>query len=248
MKTVGPIGFTIPENRIDPKPAVPDSILEQHPWHWDPMKQDHTDREDSYMGNLEVDFDWEDLAQYAINRANTVSNGVPEKFWHYDYDTETIYHSTDNVNDAPIREQALLALRNNTHTAENSQYFKCANEDFGEWEEPLRKLFPNLKPETMGISLFIQPPGHTIWSHVDTYSSFIRRVGGKPDYSRLRRYMVFVRDWDFGHFFHYGNHCFNQWRAGECWDLTPGVYHGSANAGVSPKLTIHWSGELKDDA
>ena len=55
----------------------------------------------------------------------------------------------------------------------------------------------------------------------------------------------FVRDWDFGHFFHYGNYCFNQWRAGDLWDLVPGVYHGSANAGLNPKITIHWSGEIK---
>jgi hypothetical protein len=27
----------------------------------------------------------------------------------------------------------------------------------------------------------------------------------------------------------------------------PGVYHGSANAGLNPKITIHWSGELKDN-
>jgi hypothetical protein len=96
------------------------------------------------------------------------------------------------------------------------------------------------------VSLFVQPPGHTIWSHTDTYSSFIRRTGGaKADYTVLRRYMAFVRDWDFGHFFHYGNHCFNQWQAGDLWDLKPGIYHGSANAGINPKITIHWSGELK---
>jgi len=86
-----------------------------------------------------------------------------------------------------------------------------------------------------------------MYTHVDTYSSFIRRTGDtKADYTVLRRYMAFVRDWDFGHFFHYGNHCFSQWKAGECWDLVPGVYHGSANAGMNPKITIHWSGELKD--
>ena len=168
-----PLGFKIPSKRIDPKPAVPDSILEQHPWHWDPMKTDHTDREDSYMGVLDVDFDWEELAQYAINRANTVSNGIPEKYWRYDYEEETIYHSTDNVNEAPIREQALLALKNNSHNENNSQYFKCANEDFGEYLEPLKAMFPQLRQDKMGVSLFIQPPGHTIWSHVDTYSSLL---------------------------------------------------------------------------
>ena len=86
-----------------------------------------------------------------------------------------------------------------------------------------------------------------MYSHVDTYSSFIRRTGdGKADYSKLRRYMAFVTDWDWGQFFHYGNHNFQPWRKGDCWDLVPGIYHGSANCGLNPKMTIHWSGELKD--
>ena len=28
-------------------------------------------------------------------------------------------------------------------------------------------------------------------------------------------------------------------------EIKPGIYHGSANAGINPKITIHWSGEIK---
>lgn len=238
---IDPYNFEIPLTRIDPKETVLEEIREQHPWHWDPMKKDHQDRENAYRGHKE--FDWEGLAQFAIQKAN--ASRSPEKFWWYDYENERIMHANDDVSNAPIREQALAALKNNYHTAHNTQYYKIANEEFEHWKEPLRAMFPEFGQDKLGISLFIQPPGMNIWSHVDTFSSFIRRTGeGKPDYSKLRRYMIFVRDWDFGHFFHYGNHCFNQWRAGEWWDLTPGVYHGSANAGISPKITIHWSGEV----
>ena len=31
----------------------------------------------------------------------------------------------------------------------------------------------------------------------------------------------------------------------DLWDLKPGIYHGSANAGINPKITIHWSGEIQ---
>ena len=184
------------------------------------------------------------MGDWAIKKCN--EHLTPQKYWWYDDENDAVMHANDNVNNMPIKEQAMLALKNNTHNKHNSQYFKIANEEFGEYYEPLKKMFPNLKEDKMGISLFVQPPGHTIWSHTDTYSSFIRRTGeAKADYTVLRRYMAFVRDWDFGHFFHYGNHCFNQWRAGDLWDLKPGIYHGSANAGINPKITIHWSGELK---
>ena len=235
------LNHKIPTQRLDPKPTVPKEILEQHPWHWDPMKKNHSD-ETCYLKNIK--FDWAALAKWSIEKCN--EHLTPQKYWWYDYENDVVMHAKDNVNNMPIREQAKLALKNNTHNKDNSQYFKIANEEFGHWYEPLAAMFPNLKKDKMGISLFIQMPGHTIWSHVDTYSSFIRRTKGPADYSVLRRYMVFVNDWDWGHFFHYGNHCFNQWQAGDCWDLRPGIYHGSANAGVNPKITIHWSGEIND--
>lgn len=236
------LNHNIPERRLDPKQAVPESILEQHPWHWDPMKPDH---DDASCFVKQIDFDWAGLEKFAIQKCN--QHRTPQKYWWYDYDNQAVMHGQDNVNNMPIRKQAEMALKNNTHTIHNSQYFKIANAELEHWYEPLSGMFSNLKKEKMGISLFVQMPGHTIWSHVDTYSSFIRRTGdSKADYSVLRRYMVFVKDWDWGHFFHYGNHCFNQWKAGDCWDLRPGIYHGSANAGVNPKITIHWSGEINE--
>ena len=39
MKIKAPIS----ETRIDPKKAIPEEILQQYPWHWDPMEKDHTD-------------------------------------------------------------------------------------------------------------------------------------------------------------------------------------------------------------
>ena len=128
MIKLDPYKFKIPLDPINPKDAVPDAILEQHPWHWDPMQSDHNDA-GCYRGK--VDFDWEGLARFAINKAN--DHMTPEKFWWYDYDNERIMHANDDVSDAPIREQALLALKNNTHTAYNTQYFKIANEDFEHW-------------------------------------------------------------------------------------------------------------------
>ena len=34
-------------------------------------------------------------------------------------------------------------------------------------------------------------------------------------------------------------------KVGDELEIKPGIYHGSANAGINPKITIHWSGEIK---
>tara|TARA_X000001382_G_scaffold35381_1_gene23316 strand:+ start:5457 stop:6245 length:789 start_codon:yes stop_codon:yes gene_type:complete len=245
MSKVEPLSFDLTTGRHDPKETVLPEIREQYPWHWDPMKQDHDDGK-GLIGNWSNKLDWEGLSKWCIEKVNKMR--LPNKWWDYNYETGFISHGGDDATHTPIREQALLMFKNNTFTTGNTQYFKIANQDFEHWEQPLRDMFPMLKQDKLGISLFVQIPGSMHWSHVDTYSSFIRRTGDtKANYTRLRRFMIFPRDWDFGHFFHYGNHCMNQWKAGDLWDLTPGVYHGSANSGPTPKITIHWSGELVDD-
>ena len=40
----------ISESRLDPKTTVPKEILEQYPWHWNPMEENHTDA-DHFMKN-----------------------------------------------------------------------------------------------------------------------------------------------------------------------------------------------------
>ena len=127
------------------------------------------EREQSQYGSTS----FKELKENCIKKSN--EHGIPQKFWDYEPDTGRIWHGADEATDTPIREQALMMLRNNTFTTGNTQYFKIANQDFEHWEQPLRDLFPNLKQDKLGISLFVQPPGSMHWSHTDTYTSFIRR-------------------------------------------------------------------------
>lgn len=234
------IKHKIQPERIDPKTAVPTEMLEQYPWHWNPMQEGHKD--DAYYDS-NVEFDWKSLSEWAIKKCN--EDLVPQKYWWWNDDENAVMHAKENVNEYPIYKQAYQHVKLNNYNIHNTQYFKYANEELQDFYIPLKQMFPEMDSKNMGVSLFVQLPGQTIPCHVDTYSTYIRRVGGKPDYSKLRRYMIFVRDWDFGHFFHWGNTCINQWKAGDLWKLRNGIYHGSANAGVNPKITIHWSGEVE---
>ena len=118
------LGNKISEKRLEPKHAVPSEILEQYPWHWDPMKKDHDDAS-CYMHKIK-DFDWKALGDWAIKKCN--EHLTPQKYWWYDDENDAVMHANDNVNSMPIKEQALLALKNNTHNKHNSQYFKIAND------------------------------------------------------------------------------------------------------------------------
>jgi len=226
---------------INPRDAIPQAILDQSPWHWNPQETNHQDGE-SFMYKSDH-LDWKSLGAWAIRRAN--ENRVPEKYWWWDVENELAMHAEDSVNHCPIYETCKQWMVQNDYNEHNTRYFKFANEELEEWYEPLRNMFSN-QLEDMTMSLFVQPPGQTMPCHVDTYSSYMRKTGEYPDYSRLRRYMTFVSDWNWGHYFHYGNHVMQPWLAGDTWDLVGGIYHGSANCGVTQKITMHWSGKLHD--
>ena len=68
--------FKLTEDRHDPKAKVLPEILEQHPWHWDPMKKDHDDAS-CFIGNWADKFDWEGLSKWCIQKCN--EHGLPEK-------------------------------------------------------------------------------------------------------------------------------------------------------------------------
>lgn len=228
------------DRTISPKDAIPAAILEQSPWHWDAQKTDHQDG-NSFMFQ-ESTIDWTDLGSWAVEKAN--ADRIPHKYWWWNEDTQEVMHAEDSVNHCPIFETSKQWLVKNDYNEHNTRYFKYANTELATWFEPLKDMFEKTL-EDMTMSLFVQPPGQTMPCHVDTYSSYMRKTGEYPDYSRLRRYMTFVSDWDWGHYFHYGNHVMQPWKAGDTWDLTGGIYHGSANCGVTPKITMHWSGKLR---
>lgn len=233
-----PIKNKVSETRINPQDFVPNDLKEKFPWHWDPsIKEDYSD---AYIGNLK--FDWKSLAEWAIQQVN--KDRVPHRYWWWNDEENKPYHSEDDVSYCPSAGQAEMQMKYNNFNEHNTQYFKYANADgLGDFYKPIRNLFPEFKDD-VGISLFVQLPGQMIASHADTFSAYMRRTGHYPDYDKMVRRTIFVTDWDFGHFYHYGGWMLSHWKAGDAYEIKKNVFHGTANAGCNPKITIIWSGEL----
>ena len=81
--------------------------------------------------------------------------------------------------------------------------------------------------------LHIQMPGQTWTAHVDK----LEKWNEDPD--KVFRFMIFLHDYEFGHFVQYGNEILTRYRAGEfyTWDHR-NVPHCTANAGVTPRATM----------
>jgi hypothetical protein len=238
------------------KEGVPGGILANSDWHWDAKKKDHDD-DKTFIGN--VDYDWARLSAWALEFAK--NSGAPQRWFRFDREKGIIYHSNEIVNNMPYYGQAKFLFETNGYNEHNTQYYKIKDKQLAEHFEPLWNM---LNMQDKNMSLFVQMPGHTIPSHADVYSSFIRQddsafVDGKlavPDWNNarawgnfktMRRYTLFVNDWDWGQFYHQGNHVMQPWSAGDMWQIPMGLNHGSANAGINPKITFHWSGNVDEN-
>jgi len=80
----------------------------------------------------------------------------------------------------------------------------------------------------------VQMPGQTWTAHVDKLAKWSE---DQPD--NIFRFMIFLHDYEFGHFVQYGNEILTKYRAGDLytWDHK-NVPHCTGNAGVTPRSTM----------
>jgi hypothetical protein len=108
--------------------------------------------------------------------------------------------------------------------------------------------------ENYSVALFRQDPGQTNPWHFDTFQGCVKKFKQQgvnlteKDIKRIKRYLIVLEDWDWGHFLQVGNNVLSQWRAGDVFTWEYGMYHTSCNAGTKPKLTAHVTGLPREDA
>jgi len=122
-----------------------------------------------------------------------------------------------------------------------SEYYEVGTPELNKICQPILKQIPLLNPE---VRLFIQTPGQAIPLHVDAYESYSLR--SEISYDKIVRHVVFIEDWDWGHYLLIGNDSIHQWQAGDSYRIDRGVWHCSANCGLSPKLTMSITGMRTD--
>jgi hypothetical protein len=86
--------------------------------------------------------------------------------------------------------------------------------------------------------IHVQLPGQ-VWNlHLDKLEKWM-----PEDPTQVHRYMIQLTDWQPGHFWSYGNHTHQGWRAGDVttfdWINVP---HSTANAGHTPRVTLQVTG------
>lgn len=107
--------------------------------------------------------------------------------------------------------------------------------------EQLHLLHPDVR-------IHRQMPGRVAPIHADAYCSH-PAIHEDPslNVSELRRFIIQLTDWDWGHTWCFGNHAWLQWRAGDVvYFESRDVVHCTANAGKEPRVSMIVTGWMTD--
>lgn len=95
-----------------------------------------------------------------------------------------------------------------------------------------------IDPDKSLLRLLEYNPGHCLPLHCDGFEGF-KRLYGDGD---ATRFFVAISDWDWGHVFQMHDNIIANWSPGDTYIVPAGVFHASANFGVSPKYTLTITG------
>lgn len=125
------------------------------------------------------------------------------------------------------------------YTKNNTEYYQVFNDQH---KNIFQKFIKVTGLEQATSSIILQFPGHTIPWHYDTHIKFHEKINKLKIKKKPIRYMIFLKDWDWGHNFSVGASIVNKWKKGDIITWDPKVFHTGSNGGISPKVTMNITG------
>ena len=110
------------------------------------------------------------------------------------------------------------------------------------WIAPFRAHFDF---EHFSWSVYRMDPGTVLPEHQDTYSRF-RQIHSLDPAQPIARAIVFLEDWQPGHYAEYQDQAYVNWSAGAVVEWQYGVPHMAANLGPTPRYTLQITGHVDD--
>jgi hypothetical protein len=112
------------------------------------------------------------------------------------------------------------------------------------WNTQFVDFFASMGWKNIGTSYYRMDPGSSLPEHVDIYKKYIELFGLQDKKHTIRRAVVFLEDWQSGHYAECERTPYVDWIQGFTlvwnWD-TP---HIAANMGMTPRYTLQITGHV----
>jgi hypothetical protein len=112
------------------------------------------------------------------------------------------------------------------------------------WNQRFVDIFAGQGWKDIGTSYYRMNTGTVLPTHSDLYLKYIQLFDLKGQENSIHRAVVFLEDWQPGHYAEYNGQPFVNWRAGTAIEWTYDTPHMAANLGLTPRYTLQITGHV----
>ena len=114
------------------------------------------------------------------------------------------------------------------------------------WNQRFIDIFEGQGWQDVGTSYYRMNTGTVLPTHGDLYKKYIDLFQLQGREHTIRRAIVFLEDWQSGHYFEGMGQPYLNWRAGSIVEWTYDTPHMAANLGLTPRYTLQITGHVND--
>ena len=112
------------------------------------------------------------------------------------------------------------------------------------WTKQIIDIFAAKGWKDIGACYYRMDTGVVLPVHSDLYVKYINLFDLHGKENSILRAIIFLEDWQSGHYSEYCNEPFVNWRAGDCICWRYDAEHMAANIGILPRYTLQITGHL----
>ena len=110
------------------------------------------------------------------------------------------------------------------------------------WNQTFINIYREMGWRDIGTSYYRMATGTILPVHQDLYVRYIELFNLAGQEHRIRRAIVFLEDWESGHYFEGGSQALTGWSAGDAVEWVYDLPHMAANMGLTPRYTLQVTG------
>lgn len=110
------------------------------------------------------------------------------------------------------------------------------------WNKTIIEVFEKMGWQDVGTSYYRMAPGTILPTHQDLYTKYIDLFDLKGLEHTIYRAVIFLEDWQPGHYLEAMDQPVVKWRAGDVVEWVYDTPHMAANVGSTPRYTLQVTG------
>jgi hypothetical protein len=110
------------------------------------------------------------------------------------------------------------------------------------WNKTIIEMFEQMGWQDVGTSYYRMMPGTILPTHQDLYKKYIELFDLEGQEHTIHRAVIFLEDWQPGHYLEAMDCPMVKWRAGDVVEWVYDTPHMAANMGLTPRYTLQVTG------